>query len=307
MSQANGLMRVLRGGLLMLSATAAISCSTHSGSATQHAAARGLSACGVDSGHTKAGLYFECQGGGDDVVILIPAFSMDLRMWAAQVALLEKSARVIAYDLRGHGRSIAPMEPYSAVDDLAALMDELGVGSAHVVGLSNGARIALDFVLSHPSRVRSLVLAAPGVSGYTGGDFSYMAPVISAVRAGNLEQAADLWAATPLMHIPNDSAAAALIRTISRDNRSIWGHRANPERPLRPPAIGRLAEVKVPVLVITGDRDLPDLRRLADTIAQTVPGASKVVISGAGHMVNVAAPEAFNRAVESFLHARITR
>ena len=226
-------------------------------------------------------------------------------MWAAQVALLEKSARTIAYDLRGHGRSIAPMQAYSAVDDLAALMDELGVGGAHLLGLSNGARIALDFALSHPSRVRSLVLASPGVSGFTGGDFSYMAPVIAAVRAGNLEQAADLWAATPLMSIPNDSAAAALIRTMSRDNRSIWSHRANPERPLSPPAIGRLAEVKAPVLVITGERDLPDLRRLADTIANTIPGARKVVIPGAGHIVNVAAPEAFNREIESFLHARM--
>jgi pimeloyl-ACP methyl ester carboxylesterase len=298
MSQAHGLL--LRYGLLALSAIAAINCSSHSRSA-----ALPPTACGVDSGHTKAGLYFECQGAGDDVVILIPAFSMDLRMWAAQVASLEKAARVIAYDLRGHGRSIALLEPYSAVDDLVALMDELGVRTAHLIGLSNGARIALDFGLTHPSRVRSLVLASPGVSGYTSGDFSYMAPVISAVRAGNLEQAADLWAATPLMHIPNDSAGAALIRMMSRDNRSIWSHRSNPERPLSPPAIGRLAEVKVPVLVITGERDLPGLRRLADTVAQTIPGASKVVISGAGHMVNVAAPEAFNRAVLSFLRARI--
>ena len=300
-------MRALRQGLLTLCGTAAISCSTAPGPVTQSVTPRRLAACPAESGHTKAGLYFECHGTGPDVVILIPAFSVDVRMWAGQVVVLEKVARVIAYDLRGHGRSTAPMESYSAVDDLAALMDELGIGGAHFVGLSNGARIALDFALSHPPRARSLVLASPGVSGYTGGDFSYMAPVISAIRAGNLEEAADVWAATPLMHIPNDSAAAALVRTLSRDNRSIWSHRANPERALSPPAIGRLAEVKVPVLVITGERDLPDLRRLADTIAQTIPGAIKVVIPGVGHMVNLAAPEAFNRAMESFLRSRIAR
>jgi pimeloyl-ACP methyl ester carboxylesterase len=228
-------------------------------------------------------------------------------MWAAQVPVLENSARVIAYDLRGHGRSMAPMESYSAVDDLLGLIDELRISSAHLIGLSNGARIALDFALSHPTRARSVVLASPGVSGFTGGDFSYMAPVIAAVRAGNLEQAAELWAATPLMHIPNDSTAAALIRTISVDNRSIWGNRSNPERPLNPPAIGRLREVKVPVLVITGERDLPALRRLADTVAQAIPGARKVVIPEAGHMVNVAAPGAFNGAILSFLRAKIAR
>jgi 2-hydroxy-6-oxonona-2,4-dienedioate hydrolase len=122
-----------------------------------------------------------------------------------------------------------------------------------------------------------------------------------------LEQAAELWAATPLMHIPNDSAAAALMRTISRDNRSIWGYRSNPERPLSPPAIGRLAEVKVPVLVIAGERDLPALRALADSVTQSIPGAIKVVIPGAGHMVNVAAPDAFHRAIQSFLRARGVR
>lgn len=306
MSRTSGLMRVSKCGLLTLPAIVAISCSP-STSARPRLDVPARTACGADRGHTKAGLYFECYGAGDEVVILIPAFSMDLRMWTAQVPMLSRSARVIAYDLRGHGRSIAPVEPYSAVDDLLALMDELEIGSAHLMGLSNGARIALDFTLTHPSKARSLVLASPGVSGFTGGDFSYMGPVISAIRAGNLEQAAELWAATPLMHIRNDSAAAALVRTISRDNRSIWGHRSNPERPLSPPAIGRLAEVNVPVLVIAGERDLPALRALADSVAHTVPGAIKVVIPGVGHMVNVAAPDAFNRAIQSFLHARSGR
>ena len=64
--------------------------------------------------------------------------------------------------------TVAPMEPYSAVDDLAALMDELGLATAHLVGLSNGARIALDFALVHPARIRSLVLASllPGAAAY---------------------------------------------------------------------------------------------------------------------------------------------
>lgn len=222
-------------------------------------------------------------------------------MWAAQVDLLYASARVIAYDIRGHGKSVAAMEPYSAVGDLAALMDELGVKTAHLVGLSNGARIALDFALVHPARTRSLVLASPGVSGYTGGDFSYMLPVIEAIRRGDLDQAAVLWAVTPLMHIPHDSAAASTIRRISRDNRSIWSHGTNPERELSPPAIGRLSEVRISTLVVSGDSDLPDLRRLGDTVARTIPGAQQIVLPRTGHMVNLAAPQAFNDAILAFL------
>ena len=259
---------------------------------------------GRDTGHTANGLYYECHGSGRDVVILIPAFSMDVRMWTPQIAPLSRLARVITYDTRGHGRSAPPSGAYSSVDDLAALMDELKVADAHLVGLSNGARIALDFALVHPARARSLVLASPGVSGFSGGDFSYMAPVIAAVRAGDLEKAAELWAATPLMHIPQDTAAAALVTRISRDNRTLWSYRTNPERPLTPPAIGRLGEVRVPTLVIAGENDLPYLRRLADSVARGIPGATLVVIPGVGHIANLAAPNEFNRAVEAFLRAR---
>lgn len=262
---------------------------------------------GAANGHTRAGLYFQCTGTGAEVVILIPAFSMDVRMWAAQVDLLEASARVVAYDLRGHGKSVAAMEPYSAVDDLTALMDELGVKAAHLVGLSNGARIALDFALVHPARTRSLVLASPGVSGYTGGDFSYMLPVIEAIRRGDLDQAADLWAVTPLMHIPHDSAAAGTIRRISRDNRSIWSHGTNPERELSPPAISRLGDVRIPALVVSGDSDLQDLQRLADIVARTIPGAQHIVLRRAGHMVNLAASQEFNDAILAFLRRQGVR
>jgi 3-oxoadipate enol-lactonase len=145
------------------------------------------------------------------------------------------------------------------------------------------------------------VLASSGASGFVGSDFSYMDPVIRAVRSGDLTLAANAWADTPLMAIPTDSAAWALVRRISLDNRSLWGIRANPERPLVPPAIGRLAEVRTHVLVISGEKDLPDMRRAADTLAKTIPGAQSVVIAGVGHMANLAAPEEFNRAMLAFL------
>ena len=268
----------------------------------QPTATRSPACVRADSGHTAAGLYYECAGTGDDVMILIPAFSMDLRMWEGQVAWLEGAARVIAYDLRGHGKSAAPSAPYSAVDDLLGLMDELRVASATLIGLSNGARVALDFALSHPERVRAMVLAGPGVSGYVSSEpMTWMEPVISAVRAGDLGSAAERWAETPLMHIPGDSAAAARVRALSQDNRAIWGYRTNPEIPLDPPAIGRLGKVKVPVLVVSGENDMPNLRRLADSVVEGIPRAKLVVIPGAGHMVNLAAPAEFDAAVRAFL------
>src|SRR5205807_6862604 len=78
--------------------------------------------------------------------------------------------RVIRYDVRGYGRSETPTRPYSDVKDLLALLDGLGVEKAHLVGLSLGGRIAIDFALQHPDRVRSLVAVGPGLSGYEWSD-----------------------------------------------------------------------------------------------------------------------------------------
>jgi pimeloyl-ACP methyl ester carboxylesterase len=223
-------------------------------------------------------------------------------MWQAQVELLRGARRVVVYDLRAHGRSPAATEPYSAVDDLHVLMDELAVRRADLIGLSNGARVALDFALTHPGRVRSLVLAAPGVSVYVNrAALPWLVPVLNAARSGDVLRAAELWAATPLMRIAGDSLAAVRVLHMSRDNRSLWGYAANPERPLSAPALERLHEINVPVLVVAGEHDLPELRQLAETVAGRIPGARLRVITGAGHLVNLAAPAEFNATIAAFL------
>ena len=250
----------------------------------QHAATGRPSACAAgDTGRTSRGIFFECAGGTGEPIILIPAFSMDRRMWAGQLATLRSLGRVITYDLRGHGGSAPQSEPFTGMDDLLGLMDELGLARAHLIGLSNGARIALDFVLLHPERVHSLVLAAAGPSGFVGRDsMRWMAPVMQAARASKLDDAAARWAETPLMRIPHDSLANEKIREISLANRALWGQSANLEQPLQPPAIARLHEVRVPVLILSGENDLPDLRRAADTLRSGISGALASSRSGTG-------------------------
>lgn len=94
---------------------------------------------------------------------------------------------------------------------------------------------------------------------------------------------------------------AATLRKLVLANAGLWKLTTNPEKPMTPPAIGRLGEVKVPVLVILGERDLPDSHAVADLLIANVSGARKVVIPGAGHMVSLAAPAAFNEALMGFL------
>jgi pimeloyl-ACP methyl ester carboxylesterase len=253
------------------------------------------------SGISRNGLYYEVTGQGTPVVLL-HAFSLDGRMWDAQVEALAPHHRVIRYDLRGHGRSALPDGPFAAHDDLAALLDELGVERAALVGLSAGARIAVDFALTHPGRVSRLVLAAPSVSGHVPQErFAWMDPVIAAARAGDAQRAAELWAETPLMVATSDSAAAATVRTLVLDNVHLWGLPSNPERALDPPAAGRLAEIEVPVLVVVGEDDVAATHEAASLVATSIRGARREVVPGVGHLVPLAAPEAFSRTVLDFL------
>ena len=116
-----------------------------------------------------ARIYYEVDGRGEPVV-LIHAGVANLRMWDDQAAALGDAYRVIRYDTRGYGRTETDAVAFSNRADLAALLDHLGEQSAHVVGLSRGGQIALDFTLEFPDRVRSLVVAAGGIGGHESPD-----------------------------------------------------------------------------------------------------------------------------------------
>ena len=256
------------------------------------------------TGTTPTGLYYEVSGSGDPVV-LIHAFSVDRRMWAPQIAALERRFRVIRYDLRGHGNSAAPSEPYAPHDDLRSVLDALGVSRATLIGLSAGSTLAIDFAIAYPDRVRKLVLASPGLNGHVPSPpLTWTQPVFQAAGRGDTEDAAKLWAATPIMAVHGDQAAAATVRALVMSNLRLWTFRTNPARPLTPSAIARLAEVRSPTLVVLGDKDLPHIKEIADLLARGVAGARLVTIPGAGHIVNLDAPEAFNKSVSAFLAER---
>ncbi len=108
--------------------------------------------------------------GEGEPVVLIHAGIANLRMWDEQVPALADSYRVIRYDTRGFGRTETEDVPFSNRADIAALLDHLGEESAHLVGISRAGQIALDFALESPERVRSLVVATGGISGYDAPD-----------------------------------------------------------------------------------------------------------------------------------------
>ena len=256
------------------------------------------------TGTSSAGIFYEVSGAGEPVV-LIHAFSVDRRMWAPQIALLEKRFRVVRYDQRGHGKSDGPSAPYAQHEDLRSVLDALGIDMATLIGLSAGATTATDFAIAYPNRVMRVVLASPGLSGYVpSAPLTWTQPVFKAAGAGDATGAASLWADTPIMALRNDLSAAATVRDLVMSNTRIWTYMANPVQPLNPPAIKRLSEVKCPALVILGEQDLPHIKEVAGLLVNGIAGARLLTIPRAGHMVNLDARDAFNQAVESFLSGR---
>ena len=251
------------------------------------------------SGITPGGLAWDMTGDGP-VVVLISGSNLDRRLWDDVLGPLAEAHRVIRYDLRAHGKSADVNGPFSNLDDLAEVMDVAGIRRATLVGLSAGSTVALDFALTHPERVDRLVLASPWPSGMQPTERpAYLQPLIEKLRAGDLTGAAELLAGTSVFSAPPERADLA--RQMVIDNARLFRQDPSQARAMSPPAIARLAEVAVPTLVMVGTDDGVDIHRAADTLARTIPGAGRVDVPGAGHLIPLWAPGPFLSAVLDFL------
>jgi pimeloyl-ACP methyl ester carboxylesterase len=256
----------------------------------------------VDANGTR--LYYEMAGAGDAMVFL-HGFTLDTRMWDDQFALFAGRFQAIRYDLRGFGRSALPTDAaYTHFEDLKGLLDALGIDQPHLVGLSKGGGVALDFALAFPQRVRSLVLidAVLGGFAWSAAGSARDEAVWQAAAAGGIPAAKASWLAHPLFApaLRQPEVAARLKQII--DDYSGWHFvNANPEHGLKPPAATRLHELGAPVLAIVGEYDTPDFRAITEIISQQAPRAQALVIPGVGHMANMEAPELVNAAMLGFL------
>lgn len=248
-------------------------------------------------------LHYEETGAGP-AAVLIHGFTLDTRMWDDQFPALARRYRAIRYDLRGFGRSALPDGPYSHVEDLRALLDYLGIERASLVGLSKGGGVALDFALTYPGRTAALALIDTILGGHawSAEGSARDALVWQEAARGGIPAAKASWLAHPLfapaMRRPE---VAARLNAIIGDYSGWHFVNANPEQGISPPAAARLRELTMPTLVLVGEHDLPDFRAIAERIGREASRARTLVVPDAGHMANMEAPAAVNRALLAFL------
>lgn len=249
-------------------------------------------------------LYWETAGQGHTVVLL-HGFTLDSRMWDDQFLALAQHFQVIRYDLRGFGRSAVPTAaPYAHEADLAGLLDRLGIAQAHLVGLSKGGAVALNFALTYPTRTASLVLIDAVLPGYAWSAAGAARDDLVWQRAseGGIPAAKESWLTHPLFaSAMANTAVAPRLRQIIHDYSGWHFVNQNPELGLNPPAAQRLAELTLPLLAIVGELDLPDFRAITAQICQAVPQAQQLILPGVGHMANMEAAAEVTQAITNFL------
>jgi pimeloyl-ACP methyl ester carboxylesterase len=259
------------------------------------------------------GVRLACDLLGDGpALVLLHGGHADRRMWADQLPAFAARCRVISYDLRGYGESSMPPGDFANHDDLAALLESLGVTRAALAGCSLGGKIAIDCALAYPALVSALVLVGAAPEGYDMDEVidAYEAAIAAPIAAGDLDRAAGIhlqyFLAGPQRTLEQvDPAVRRRAHAMARHifERITSNAAAGRPRPVEPPAVDRLAELRVPTLVIVGDQDLPELLASTDLLAEGIPGARKVVMPGVAHLPNMEQPDDFNRIVLGFLAA----
>ncbi len=253
-------------------------------------------------------LYYELHGPeGAPVLVLNNGILMNAAgSWALQTAAFSANYRVLQYDCRGQGQSDHPDDAYSMdvhADDLAALLGVLGIGRAHVLGISYGGEVAQAFALKYPALVESLILA--DTVSEVGPELRL---IVEGWKAAAVANDPDLFFLVTVAwnFSPEFIAARAAILQASRAlyrELDLAAVARLCDAFLEVDFTGRLHEVRVPTCIIVGQQDHLKGTGYAETIHRAIPGSRLKVLPGAGHAVCMESPVAFNAAVLEFLHS----
>jgi pimeloyl-ACP methyl ester carboxylesterase len=260
-------------------------------------------------------LHVESTGAGTPL-LFIHEFAGDHRSWEPQVRFFGRGYQCVTYAARGYPPSGVPEDPaaYSqerAVEDAVAVLDGMGIGRAHVVGLSMGGFAALHLTLRHPDRVISAVVAGAGYGAPPERAEAFRAEcaaTAAAFEAEGSQRVAERYAVGPArVQFQNKNPRgwaefAAALAQHSALGSALTMRGVQASRPSLYALRDALAAVRTPMLLLAGDEDEGCLETML-MLKRTIPSAGLAVLPQTGHTANLEEPEAFNAAVDRFLAA----
>lgn len=217
-------------------------------------------------------LYYESEGDGEPL-ILIPGFASGRSLWQKQVGPLARHFRVISFDPRGVAQSDKPEGEQTIgllADDVAELLQFLGIAGAHVVGVSFGGFVAQEFALRHSGMVRKLVLCCTSFGGpnHVVPEPQIMSEIMQPRAAGEVSE-----------------------EMYGVQLRAAVGFNAE----------DRLAAIGAPTLIVSGDADVIVPVQNSYNLARKIPNAELQLVSGGSHMVFMEQAEEFNQVLTEWL------
>ena len=259
----------------------------------------------------SAQIYYETAGKGTPLV-MIHAGVADSRQWNNEFEFFARNHQVLRYDMRGHGKSEPVDGEFSHMSDLASLLNTLELqGPLVLMGCSMGGGLAMDFALTHPSRMRALIMVGSGPSGL---ELDVLTPAKfaeaeKAYKAGDLDLVAEI--ETQIWFDGTERAPQqvnqAMRKLAYEMNRKALDHEAKKLGKRLPntdvQAFDRLKELNIPVLVIVGAHDTPYILAAADYMIEKISSARKARIEDAAHLPNMDQPQEFQTIVNAFLES----
>lgn len=251
-------------------------------------------------------VYYEVHGEGNaEPLLLIHGLGSSTEDWEPQVSFFARRYKVVTYDVRGHGRTDKPKALYSVrlfSEDAAALIQHLGLGGAHVMGISMGGMIALQLVADHPHLVRSLTIvnSGPELVLRTLKQKVAIYQRFAIVRLMGMRKMGEVLSSALLPMPEHADARRTFVERWARNNPRAY------LRSLRA-LIGwsvtdRLGAITCPTLVVGADQDYTPVE-FKRAYTDKIPNARLVVIPASRHMLPVERPAEFNEAVLGFLSA----
>ncbi len=250
-----------------------------------------------------ARLYWEEHGSGPPI-LLIMGLSFTHDMWFRILPTLATRGRVIVFDNRGVGQSDVPRGPYTIrqmARDALAVLDAAHVTQAHVIGASMGGMIAQELALRYPSRVRSLLLACTSHGGLLARWPRFTRP--KGIKWGEAQRRERELALAPLLYSPSTS-----LERIHEDldvqcasNWSCKGFLNQFSGILLWSSYLRLPRLRIPTMVVHGDRDRLVPPQNGRVLAARIPGAQFRLVQDAGHILTTDQPEACKRLMVEFV------
>ena len=245
-------------------------------------------------------LYAVALGAGPRTLLALGGWAGSWEVWTETLSYLSETWRTVAYDHRGTGATIAPVDSITLpnmVDDVFTILDELGIEQCVLASESAGAFTAIQAALRHPERFSGLV-------------------VVDGVYQREQPDEPDMFARGLRANYPATLDQFALVCAPDPEQEAIrrWGRQIL-DRCAQPAAIAlyeclygvdlrpRIAEIALPTLVIHGSADALAPVEDAEWLAATIPGSRLVVLPGAGHIPTMTHPRAVADAINSFFGA----